>query len=82
LALDPQIWDYGFKALYGVGIAVAAIKSWTTASVARELHISLNSRLTQLLATKDRELVAAVEAAAATAMAVGLKQGREEKGTT
>ena len=77
--LDSQIWDYGFKALYGVGIAIAAIKSWSTSSVAKELHISLNSRLTELLVTKDKELAAAVEAAAATAMAIGLQQGRAEK---
>jgi hypothetical protein len=78
--LAPEFWDYGFKALYGVGIAIAAVKSWSTSNVARELHVSLNSRLTELLATKDKELAAAVEAAAATALALGLKQGRAEKG--
>lgn len=74
ITLDQWV-DIGGKVLTLAGITIGAF--WTSHKV-NQVHVSVNSRMDQMLAQKDAEREAAVAAATAVAHAVGLQQGQAQ----
>lgn len=61
------------------GIVISAF--WVSHKV-QQVHLSVNSRMDQMLLQKDAEREAAVAAATAVAHAIGLQQGQAQATTS
>lgn len=71
-------WDKILHVVTALGLAFTAVKTWVLGKKVQEIHVSVNSRLSQLIESMRKERNSAVEAATATSHAEGLQQGQAQ----